>query len=143
MSQETMFETTATLEIKARQRARPSYVFRLDETQASMARQKGLPDSALIALAAITAAAFGDRSASWVTLSDRTMTCFDRGFRWWHRATSQLVAADLIECQRHPGRLPRYRLKEVKVSVHRLGLSDLGGERFLSAPPLSLAPSTS
>lgn len=88
------------------------YVFRLDAQQVQRARQLNLPDSALLALAAIEAAAYGSRRQAWVTLPHDTVDAFGRGFRWWHRATSKLEQAGLIECQRHVGRLPRYRLKK-------------------------------
>jgi hypothetical protein len=88
------------------------YVFRLDSVQVQQARQLNLPDSALIALAAIDAAAYGGRRNEWITLPMRTVDAFGRGFRWWHRATSKLEQAGLIECQRHSGKLPRYRLKK-------------------------------
>ncbi len=88
------------------------YVFRLDALQVQRARKLDLPDSALLALAAIEAAAYGSRRLAWVTVPHDTVDAFGRGFRWWHRATSKLEQAGLIECQRHSGRLPRYRLKK-------------------------------
>ena len=87
------------------------YVFRLDAVTVMKARDLKLPDSALIALAAIEAAAYGARRNDWVTLPSRTLDAFARGFRWWYRATTKLEAVGLIECQRRSGRLPRYRLK--------------------------------
>ena len=106
-----LFDTPVTESIKDNHKAKPLYVFRLDEEQVSNVRQLKLPDSALVAYAAITAAAYGDRANSWVTLSPRTMDSVGRGFRWWHNATSALERVGLIEVQRHPGRLPRYKLK--------------------------------
>jgi len=87
-----------------------TYVYRLTDEQVRRARGDDLPDSALLALAAITAAAYGARRRDWVTLPARTVDAIGRGYRWWHRATSALQAAGLIECERHVGRLPRYRL---------------------------------
>lgn len=107
-------DTKTIQKIKAQRGARMDklYVFRLEASQVQRARDLDLPDSALIALAAIDAAAYGARRSEWVTLPARTIDAFGRGFRWWHRATSKLEQAGLIECQRHAGRLPRYRLKK-------------------------------
>ena len=105
-------ETLRQLKAQRPVRKDKQYVFRLEASQVQKARELDLPDSALIALAAIEAAAFGARRNDWVTLPPRTIDAFGRGFRWWHRATSKLEEAGLIECQRHAGRLPRYRLKK-------------------------------
>lgn len=108
----TMIETTTTSELKASRRARRSrtYMFMLTEDQMLAAAGKKLPAAAFLALAAISGAAFGCRKAQWVTLSARTQACLPHDYRWWHRATTALCRAGLVECQRHPGRLPRYRL---------------------------------
>lgn len=91
-------------------RLKSAYVFRLTEHQVRVTREFRLPDSALLALAAISGAAYGDRSQTWVTLPQRTTDSFGKGYRWWHRATTTLEQAGLISCERHAGRLPRYRL---------------------------------
>ena len=106
-------QTETIRQIKAERLGRQEklYVFRLDAVMVQRARDLNLPDSALIALAAIEAAAYGTRRNDWITLPPRTVDAFARDFRWWHRATSKLEEAGLIECQRHSGRLPRYRLK--------------------------------
>lgn len=107
-------QTETLRQIKAQRLGRQEkvYVYRLDAVMVQQARDLNLPDSALIALAAIEAAAYGARRQDWITLPTRTVDAFARGFRWWHRATSKLEEAGLIECQRHSGRLPRYRLKK-------------------------------
>jgi len=107
-------DTTTLQQLKAQRGVRHDklYVFRLDSAQVQLARERDLPDSALIALAAIEAAAYGGRRNDWITLPTCTLDAFARGFRWWHRATSKLEKVGLIECQRHVGRLPRYRLKK-------------------------------
>ncbi|WP_396430288.1 hypothetical protein [Limnohabitans sp.] len=111
---EMAFDTTTLQQLKAQRGIRQDklYVFRLDSAQVQRARELNLPDSALIALAAIEAAAYGVRRNDWITLPPRTIDAFARGFRWWHRATSKLEKVGLIECQRHTGKLPRYRLKK-------------------------------
>lgn len=112
--QEMAIQTETLKKIRAQRLARreKQYVFRLDAQQVQRARELDLPDSALIALAAIDAAAYGSRRNDWVTLPTKTIDAFARGFRWWHRATTKLEQTGLIECQRHSGRLPRYRLKK-------------------------------
>ena len=112
--QEMAIQTETLKRIKAQRlvRREKQYVFRLDAQQVQRARELDLPDSALIALAAIDAAAYGSRRSDWVTLPTKTIDAFARGFRWWQRATTKLEQAGLIECQRHSGRLPRYRLKK-------------------------------
>ena len=102
--------TIQLLRTEGKERRTHRYVFRLTDDQVDAARAQGLPDSSLVALAAITAAAYGERSGLWVTVPARTTDCLSRGYRWWHRATERLEQAGLIECQRHAGRLPRYRL---------------------------------
>jgi len=107
-----MVDTDTTKRLKgglALQKARP-YLFCLTEHQVTAVRAKGLPDSALAALGAIAGAVYAARGEPWVTLSARTLDCYRRSYRWWNRATTALQAAGLIECQRHAGRLPRYRL---------------------------------
>jgi hypothetical protein len=102
--------TIRVLRASRSERAARQYVFRLTDVQVDVARKMELPDSCLVALAAITAAAYGERSGHWVTLPARTLDCMRRDFRWWHRATTKLEGAGLIQCERHVGRLPRYRL---------------------------------
>lgn len=112
-------ETLRQLKAQRTVRKDKQYVFRLEASQVQRARELDLPDRALIVLAAIDAAAFGARRNDLVTLPPRTVDAFGRGFRWWHRATSKLEEAGLIECQRHAGRLPRYRLKKVRPGAPR------------------------
>lgn len=111
MSSGILANTPTVAAILERQRSRRVYVFRLDEAQVAKARSQKLPDSALMALAAVSGASYGSREGEWVTLPPRTMDCYDRSYRWWLRATTALQAAGLIEVRRHPGRQPRYRLK--------------------------------
>jgi hypothetical protein len=103
-------ETPTILALRVGRQARAAYVFRLDEWQVAAAREAGLPDSALLALAAISGAAYGPRRDEWVSLTHRVMEAFGKGYRWWYRATSLLEQRGFIQCRRGPGRLPRYRL---------------------------------
>jgi len=102
--------TTAALRGKAEGRKAKGYMFTLTEDQMHAAKAKRVPGSALLALAAINGAAYGARQTEWVMLSRRTLDCFPHDYRWRHRATAVLEVAGLVECQRHPGRMPRYRL---------------------------------
>ena len=112
--EEQMVDTPTTLTLKAQQRTQlqpdSHYTFWLNEDQLVALRRHDLPDSAALALAAITGAAYGARKADWIILSPRTMDAYQRGYRWWLRATKALEVAGLIECQRHAGRMPRYRV---------------------------------
>lgn len=110
MTREVVFDTPMVQALKAKRTSKRGYVFRLTDEQVAAVRRARLPDSALLALSAIAGAAFGSRSEDWVTLPPRTMDAFGRGYRWWHTATSKLEVAGLIECRRHVGRAPRYRL---------------------------------
>lgn len=78
-------DTETLRQLKAQRTVRKDklYVFRLEASQVQRARDLDLPDSALIALAAIDAAAYGARRSEWVTLPARTIDAFGRGFRWW------------------------------------------------------------
>jgi len=111
MSSVVTVDTPTVMAIRARQESRRLYVFRLDEAQVAAARGQRLPDSAVIALAAISGASYGARQGDWVTVPPRTMDCYGRSYRWWLRATTALQRAGLIEVVRHSGRQPRYRLK--------------------------------
>jgi hypothetical protein len=114
-------ETPTILALRMGRQARAAYVFRLDEWQLAAAREAGLPDSALLALAAISSAAYGPRRDEWVSLTHRVMEAFGKGYRWWYRATSLLEQRGFIQCRRGPGRLPRYRLlKQPDAASYRL-----------------------
>ena len=108
-----MVETETTRALKAKRKAMETstyYAFHLTAEQVAAMRDRGLPDSAVLAFAAIVGAAYGVRTGEWVALQGRTLDCFRRDYRWWARATTLLEGAGLLECQRHTGRMPRYRL---------------------------------
>lgn len=110
MVKEVAFRTPTVQALGERRQTKAAYVFRLAEDQVAAAKMARLPDSALLALAAISGAAYGARGDSWVCLSPRVTDAFGKGYRWWHRATAALEQAGFLRCERHPGRLPRYRL---------------------------------
>lgn len=116
MPREIPVETLTVKRLKAQREVRSPYVFRLTEAQLEAARDAGLPDSALLAMAAIAGAAYGARGETWVSLSSRVIDSYGKGYRWWHRATDRLERAGFLECQRQPGRTPRYRLCKNGVS---------------------------
>jgi hypothetical protein len=110
MVKDVPFQTPTLGALMDRRKAKPAYVFRLAEDQVAAAKMAKLPDSALLALAAISGAAYGSRGDSWVSLPARTTEAFGKGYRWWHRATTHLEQQGFIRCERSAGRLPRYRL---------------------------------
>jgi len=111
---EVVTPTAAALRLAASRGSKPRrpYLFVISEHDLDKLRQAGVPVSACFAYAVIRGAvrAAGDE-AGWVTLSPRAMDALRHSFRWWWRQTEALERAGFIECQRHRGRLPRYRLR--------------------------------
>lgn len=99
--------TVAALKRRREEREK-AYVFRL--TAEGLRQVTDIGDAAIVAYALICGASWGDRAGRWVTVPDIALNSLDRGYRWWHAATSHLAAAGLIEVDRQRGRLPRYRL---------------------------------
>ena len=94
------------------ERVPPSrYMFHLNGADLLRLRASGVGDSASLAYALIRAAAYGERGSEWVILTGRVLEIAGRSYRWWYRATEQLAAGGLIDCMRHRGRAPRYRLR--------------------------------
>ena len=88
--------------------ARP-YGFFLTETELRRLAEAKVGTGPIVVYALIRSAARAAR-CEWVSLSLRVRKCFPRNYRWWHAATRKLEVAGFIECERHKGRLPRYRL---------------------------------
>ena len=103
-------ETPTIRAIKAERGSASRYAFHLSGADLLRLGESGATDSAVLAYALIRAAAYGDRSEDWIRISGRVFDMAGRGYRWWYRATRQLEALGLIDCRRHRGRLPRYRL---------------------------------
>jgi len=107
---ERLVDTPTVGRIKAERASASRYVFHLNGADLLRLGELGVGDAAVLAYALIKAAAYGERSEDWVRVSGRVFEMADRRYRWWYRATKQLEALGLIECIRHRGRLPRYRL---------------------------------
>jgi len=86
------------------------YFFVLTDTDLVRLREKGVPLQAYVAFALIKAAARAAGGAEWVTIRQRARLSLGRDRRYWYEATRRLEVAELIQAQRHRGRLPRYRL---------------------------------
>ena len=140
---EKMVDTPTTAELKGKRVGRKAngYIFTLTEGQMLRAIAKGVPGTALMALAAITGAAYGGRQADWVTLSPRTLACFPHNYRWWHRATTALEVAGLVECKRNPGRMPRYRLAKAGQVTKRRNMTTGRQTPAVAAPRFAAAAS--
>lgn len=113
--QERPVDLPTTVELRRMKQEREQakdYAFHL--TARTLHQVNHLSDAAILAYALIRAAAWGDRADDWVTISARALSSLDRGYRWWHAATTQLADAGVIEVERHRGRMPRYRLVSKK-----------------------------
>ena len=106
--------TVARLKLRAVTKGRRPYFFVIGEHDLLALRGAGLSLSTAVAFACIKGAAGAARRRDWVTLRPRTLEAVGKDFRWWYSHTSQLEQAGFIECQRHRGRLPRYRLRASK-----------------------------
>ena len=104
-------DTPMLTRLKGERRGRRQYLYVLTEDDLAALRASGLSLSAAVALACIKGAVRAARGHEWVTLTTRTLTAIGRDARWWHTQTRRLEGAGLIECERHKGRLPRYRLR--------------------------------
>jgi hypothetical protein len=95
--------------LQSKRATRSLYWFYLDDQDVRASAPLG--DAAVLAFAVIRAAAWGPRAGQWVTVSRRAAEALDRGYRWWHAATSRLAKAGLIDVERTRGRMPRYKLR--------------------------------
>ena len=109
--------TTPTIQRLKRERRQPSgkrpvrpYGFFVTETELRRLAEAKVGMGPIVAYGLIRSAARAARGEEWVSLSLRARKCFPRDYRWWHAATRKLELAGFIECERHRGRLPRYRL---------------------------------
>lgn len=105
----TKFDTPTIIERKRVLAERTAkYSFVIDGE--TLSKVSAIGDAAVIAYAAISGAAFGDRRNDWVTVGRVARELIDRDYKWWYRATEALVEAKLVEVQRRRGQLPRFRL---------------------------------
>ena len=104
-------DTPTVTRLKGERRGCRPYLYVLTEDDLAALRVAGLSLSAAVVLACIKGAVRAARRHEWVTLTARTMVAVGRDARWWHTQTRRLERAGFIECERHRGRLPRYRLR--------------------------------
>ena len=104
-------DTPTVTRLKGERRGCRPYLYVLTEDDLAALRGAGLAMSAAVALACIKGAVRAARGHEWVTLTPRTLAAIGRDARWWHGQTRRLERAGFIECDRHRGRLPRYRLR--------------------------------
>lgn len=102
--------TVAWLKLRASGKSDRPYVFLLTDHDLIALRTAGLSLATATAYACIKGAVRAARDAEWVTLRPRTISAIGRDWRWWHHQTQRLEQCGFIECERHRGRLPRYRL---------------------------------
>lgn len=102
-------DTPTVAAAKAKRDSRPMYSYYM--TDADLRRVTHLGDAAALAYAAIRSAAWGPRAGNWVAIPPKTRVALNRGYRWWHSATSALQRAGVIDVERRRGRAPLYRLR--------------------------------
>jgi hypothetical protein len=86
------------------------YAFYLTETELRRLLEAKVGMGPVVVFALIRSAVRAARGRDWVTLRLRVRESVSRNYRWWHAVTQKLEVAGFIECERHKGRLPRYRL---------------------------------
>lgn len=95
---------------RAPKRKSGGYGFVLSDGELGRLYSAQMQSSGVVAYAVIRGAAHAAGRGRWVTVRPLAMKAVGKGYRWWHGATSRLEAAGFIECERHRGRLPRYRI---------------------------------
>lgn len=86
------------------------YGFFITETELHRLVEAKMGMGAIVVFGLIRSAVRAARGHDWVSLSLRARESVPRSYKWWHAATQQLEAAGFIECKRHRGRLPLFRL---------------------------------
>ncbi len=94
---------------RLRERPKRGYQFVLAEDELRSLRRAGLPPAAILAFQAIRGASRAS-SEDWVSVPHRTLEAFDFPQDWWRLNVRRLERAGIIECDRQPGKLRRYRL---------------------------------
>lgn len=85
------------------------YLFAIGEQELHQLRNAGLPPSAIVAYTAIRSAIKAS-GLEWASVPHRTFKAFNFPPDWWRTNVRRLEKSGLIECDRQPGRLRRYRL---------------------------------
>lgn len=92
-----------------KEKGRAEYLFAVGERELQRLRKAGMPPSAIVAFAAIRSAIRASR-LEWASIPHRTFEAFDFPADWWRVNVRRLEHAGLLECDRSPGKLRRYRL---------------------------------
>jgi len=116
--------TLVMLKRKLTERGKHPYAFVLTDHDLMALRTAGMTLATIAAFACIRGAVRAGWRHEWVTLRPRTIAAVGRDRRWWYEQTRHLERAGFIECQRHPGRLPRYRLREAGEATNRHPAAD-------------------
>ncbi len=102
---------TPTLQmLKSKQRVK-TYRYFVSQTDMVRARAAGLGPGPVVALLGIQAASKA-AGGGWVTLRPQVRDAWGYDAEWWRVNTGKLVQAGIIEVERRPGAVPRYRLVE-------------------------------
>jgi hypothetical protein len=108
--------TLAMLKRKVTELGKHPYAFVLTDRDLTALRLAGMSLSAIAAYACIRGAVRAGWRHEWVTLPPRTIAAVGRDRRWWYEQTQRLERAGFIACERQPGRLPRYRLRQARAA---------------------------
>ena len=105
--EEVLVDTPTTRRLKEKPK-RDRY-FALQSEEIERLRRAGMPPAAILAYAGIRTAIriSGDE---WASVPHQTFNLFDMPSDWWRLNVRRLEAAGIIECDRQPGKLRRYRL---------------------------------
>lgn len=88
------------------------YTYGLRQKDMVRLRQADLGPPPVLAFMAIRAASTA-AGGGWVSLKPAIREGWGFSVEWWRVNTEKLERAGIIECERRPSQLPRYRLKEV------------------------------
>lgn len=88
------------------------YRYALPQADMVRLRKAGLGPAPILAFQAIAAASKA-AGGGWVTLKPAIRNGWGFSVEWWRVNTSALERAGIIECERRPSQLPRYRMREV------------------------------
>lgn len=95
---------------RGRASASRPYGFYLSEIEFVRLAEGGISPAAILAYALIRSAARAALGREPVSIRPRVRDAWARDWRWWHRVSRELERAGFIACERHRGRLPRYRV---------------------------------
>jgi hypothetical protein len=106
---ERLVETPTSTRLRATTRS-SRYRYGLAQVELQRLRESGLGPAPILAFMAILAASKA-AGGGWVTLRPAIRSGWGFSVEWWRVNTSALEKAGIIDCERRPSQLPRYRLK--------------------------------